>query len=202
MTIRRAQAKARGAYRSSAAKARFPGAAQAALTAVLHFLAMTRRERKLLLTLIAAGLAVAAWKFAPRPRTAPQGVAGCNPQLWSAVYHAERLVTIEECKTAEGEIYQVRHEEDGDLHILLDVADASLINQKNRERQHGMLVLEAICQEKPKQANAIEPCANYAGPYFNVRKGMRVRVTGTYVRDDKHGGWMEIHPVTSLVPLP
>jgi hypothetical protein len=30
---------------------------------------------------------------------------------------------------------------------------------------------------------------------------MRVRVTGPYVLDREHG-WREIHPVTSLEPLP
>ncbi|MBI3662395.1 MAG: hypothetical protein HY234_05020 [Acidobacteria bacterium] len=161
---------------------------------------MTRRQRKLLLAAGAAGLAVAAWKLAP-PRT-PHGPAGCDAALWNHVYHPARLEVIEPCKTVEGEIVLVRHEDDGDLHILLDVADKSLLSEANFSKQHGALVLEPICQKEPTQEDAIEPCRNYAGPMFAVHKGMRVRVTGSYVRDGKHGGWMEIHPVTSMVAIP
>ncbi len=163
---------------------------------------MTRRERRLLLTLLAVGLAIAAWKFAPiRKLGPPQGVAGCDDSLWTYVYHRQRLEIIEPCKTVEGVIDKVLHEADGDLHIRLDVEDKSLLNERNYSGQHGMLVLEPICQKVPTQADAIEPCRNFAGKLFEVRAGMRVRVTGPYVLDREHG-WREIHPVTSLEPLP
>ncbi len=164
---------------------------------------MTRRERKLLLTAIAAGLAIAAWKLAPlmeKPGP-PQGTAGCDATLWNSVYHPQRLEIIEACKTVKGVIDKVLREADGDLHIRLDVEDKSLLNEKNFSGQHGMLVLEPICQKTPTQADAIEPCRNYVGPMFEVRAGMRVRVTGPYVLDSEHG-WMEIHPVTSIMPVP
>jgi len=169
---------------------------------------MTRRERRLLLSAMAVWLAIAAWKLAPllEHRGPPQGTSGCDATLWNAVYHPQRLEIIEACKTVEGEIVLVRPEKDGDLHILLDVEDKSLLNDKNLSEQHGMLVLEPICQEEPTQRSAIGPCRNYAGPYFNDLKGMRVkgmrvRVTGPYVLDHEHG-WREIHPVTSIVPIP
>ena len=164
---------------------------------------MTRRERRLLLSAMAAGLAIAAWKLAPlmeKPGP-PQGTSSCDATLWNAVYRPERLVIIEPCKTVEGTIFLVRPQKDGDLHILLDVADPSLLNDVNWTRQQGMLVLEPICQEEPTQRSAILPCRNYSGQYFYVLKGMRVRVTGAYVLDRDHG-WMEIHPVTSIVPIP
>ncbi len=165
---------------------------------------MTRRKKKVLLTTVAAGLAIAAWELAPllEHTGPPQGTSGCDAALWNAVYRPERLEIIEACKTVEGVIQEILPEADGDLHLRLDVEDKTLLNARNYSGQHGMLVLEPICQKKPTQANAIEPCRNYAGPFFEVHKGMRVRVTGTYVRDDKHGGWMEIHPVTSIVPIP
>jgi len=164
---------------------------------------MTRREKKFLLTTMAAGLAIAAWKLAPLlERTGPpQGTAGCDATLWNYVYHPQRLEIVEACKTVEGVIEKVLREGDGDLHIRLDVEDKSLLNEKNFSGQHGMLVLESICQRTPTQADAIEPCRHYAGPFFDVRAGMRVRVTGPYVLDHEHG-WMEIHPVTSIVPIP
>lgn len=164
---------------------------------------MTRRERRLLLSAIAAGLVIATWKLAPLMKTpgSPQGTAGCDATPWNHVYHPQRLEIIEACKTVEGVIEKVLREGDGDLHIRLDVDDKSLLNEKNFSGQHGMLVLEPICQREPTQANAMEPCRNYAGPFFDVRAGMRVRVTGPYVLDHEHG-WKEIHPATSIVPIP
>jgi hypothetical protein len=163
---------------------------------------MTRSERKLLLTALALALALAVWKLGPllKPKP-PQGTEGCDATLWNYVYHAQRLEILEQCKTVEGVIDKVLREDDGDLHIRLDVEDKSLLNEKNFSGQHGMLVLEPICQKEPTQADAIEPCRNYAGPLFQVRAGMRVRVTGTYVLDHEHG-WKEIHPMTSIVVLP
>jgi hypothetical protein len=154
-----------------------------------------------LLTVMALAVAIAAWKFAPlRKPSPPQGVAGCDDSLWTYVYHRQRLEIIEPCKTVDGVIEKVLREADGDLHIRLDVADKSLLNTRNYSGQHGMLVLEPICQKTPTQVDAIEPCRNFAGTVFDVRAGMRVRVTGAYVLDHEHG-WMEIHPVTSIVPL-
>ena len=163
---------------------------------------MTRSERKLLLTALTLALALAVWKLGPllKPQP-PQGTAGCDASLWEHVYHRQRLEVIEECKTVEGVIDKVLRDGDGDLHIRLDVEDKSLLNEKNFSGQHGMLVLEPVCQKEPTQADAIEPCRNYAGPFFSVRAGMRVRVTGPYVLDHEHG-WREIHPVTSIVPVP
>lgn len=163
---------------------------------------MTRRESSLLLLVIIVVLAFAVWKLAPllERRAPPQGTSACDATLWNAVYRPERLEIIEPCKTVEGVIDKVLREADGDLHIRLDVEDKSLLNEKNISGQHGMLVLEPICQKRITQANAIEPCRNYAGPFFEVRKGMRVRVTGPHVLDHEHG-WLEIHPVTSIVPI-
>lgn len=163
---------------------------------------MTRSERKLVLMVLTLALALAVWKLGPmlKPKP-PQGTAGCDATLWNYVYHPNRLEVLEQCKTVEGVISKVLREDDGDLHIRLDVEDKSLLNEKNISGQHGMLVLEPICQKSVTQADAIEPCRNYAGPNFAVRAGMRVRVTGTYVLDHEHG-WREIHPVTSIVELP
>ncbi|MCL4523086.1 MAG: hypothetical protein M1453_00290 [Acidobacteria bacterium] len=163
---------------------------------------MTRSERKLLLTALTLALALATWMLGPllKPKP-PQGSAGCDAALWNHVYRPQRLEIIEECKTVEGVIEKVLREADGDLQIRLDVEDKSLLNERNFSGQHGMLVLEPICQKRITQANAIEPCRNYAGPFFEVRAGMRVRVTGAFVLDHDHG-WREIHPVTSIVPIP
>jgi hypothetical protein len=164
---------------------------------------MNRRSRKIVLTGAAAALLFGAWKLGylnpPRPAQSP--TTGCDAALWNHVYHPARLHVRESCKTVEGVITKIRREADGDLHILLDVEDKSLLNEKNFSSQEGALVLEPICQKTPTQADAIEPCQGYAGPFFAVKVGERVRVTGAYVLDTEHG-WMEIHPVTSMTTLP
>lgn len=142
----------------------------------------------------------------PLPTTAPTPIptiaakATCDSSLWSHVYHPYRLKVIEKCKTVTGTIKNFVHEADGDFHVRLDVDDKSLVNQANIDGQHGYLLLEPICQNAPTQEDADEPCQDYTGPYFNVSQfvGKHVAVTGSYVSDIDHDGWLEIHPVTSI----
>lgn len=49
-------------------------------------------------------------------------------------------------------------EGDGDYHIRFIVTDKSLVNAKNQSEQGGALVLEPVCQNKPTQSDAIQPC--------------------------------------------
>ncbi len=124
----------------------------------------------------------------------------CDASLWYHVYHPYRLKVIDECKTVTGTIKNFVQEADGDFHVRLDVDDKSLINQANVKGQHGYLLLEPICQNAPTQEDADQPCQTYSGPYFNISHyvGKHVKVTGSYVSDLDHDGWMEIHPISSI----
>ncbi|HVS90307.1 MAG TPA: hypothetical protein VHF01_19050 [Candidatus Acidoferrum sp.] len=110
---------------------------------------------------------------------------------------------MEPCISVIGTVDEVRNEADGDFHILfrLDQQFASLLNEKNISRQFGDLVLEPICQGRVTQADAVEPCKPYGGPYFQPQVGQRYLVWGAYVYDAHHG-WNELHPVTSMQPVP
>jgi hypothetical protein len=127
---------------------------------------------------------------------------GCDPAQWQYVYHAYRLHVISACKTATGTVEDVRQEPDGDTHILLkpDPQYAGLVNAGNAEREHGDLVLEAICAGYVSQADAVTACRGFTPGVKSVSAGDRIRVTGSYVLDADHG-WMEIHPVSRITVI-
>ena len=137
------------------------------------------------------------------PESSQSTAVKCDQSLWEYVYHPGRLQILEPCISVIGTVDEVRKESDGDVHILfrLDQEFESLLNEKNLLRQHGDLVLEPICQGTVRQADAAEPCSRYNGPYFEPEVGQRYQVWGTYVHDADHG-WNELHPVSSMQPIP
>ena len=66
------------------------------------------------------------------------------------------------------------------------------------DHQFGDLVLEAVCQNPVSQPDAISACANFNQNISIPSVGTHVNVTGSYVLDGQHGGWAEIHPITSI----
>jgi hypothetical protein len=100
-----------------------------------------------------------------------------------------------------GTIESIRVEKDGDYHIRLkvDAQFSNLINSANVKGQYGDLVLEPICQKPITQQDAIAACANFHQNISIPSVGTHVNVTGSYVLDKEHGGWAEIHPVTSII---
>jgi hypothetical protein len=72
------------------------------------------------------------------------------------------------------------------------------IKAKEINGQFGDLVLEPICQNLVTQTDAIEACQNFQQSLNIPPVGTHVTVTGSFVHDLDHGGWSEIHPVTSI----
>jgi hypothetical protein len=68
--------------------------------------------------------------------------------------------------------------------------------------QFGDLVLEPICMNRVTQLDAISACQNFHQNIDIPAIGSHVEVTGSYVLDNEHGKWAEIHPVTSITKLP
>jgi len=124
----------------------------------------------------------------------------CDQALWNHVYNPARLQIVEQCKTVSGTIDSIRVEQDGDFHILLrvDLQFASMINSANVNGQFGDLVLEPICQNPVRQPDAIAACTNFHQNINIPSVGTHVTLTGSYVHDLDHGGWSEIHPVSSI----
>ena len=125
---------------------------------------------------------------------------GCDQSLWDHVYNPSRLQIIDSCKSVTGIIDSIRTEADGDFHIRLklDSQFSNLINSANIKGQHGDMVVEPICINPVTQADAISSCKNYHQNISIPPVGTHVEVTGSYVLDKEHGGWAEIHPVTSI----
>jgi hypothetical protein len=138
---------------------------------------------------------------APVPEITPSP-CGANLEFeWQHVYHPDRLVVREQCKVVTGVIDSVRSEPDGDFHVrlALDPGQENLLNDKNMSVQHGDLVIEPICEHPATQTDAVASCENFAGGVPRPRKGMHVRVAGSYVHDVERGhGWMEIHPAVLI----
>jgi hypothetical protein len=124
----------------------------------------------------------------------------CDQTLWNHVYSPARLQIVDQCKTVSGTIESVSVEQDGDFHIRLrvDPQFASMIKSANVNGQFGDLVLEPICENPVTQPDAIAACANFHQNINIPQVGTHVTVTGSYVHDLGHGGWAEIHPVTSI----
>jgi hypothetical protein len=144
---------------------------------------------------------------------APQAV--CDPTLWNHVYAGDprkfasprdRLQVIEECVTVTGTIEFARPEKDGDYHIglRLDPPFSSMVNDRNTAEERGDLVLEPVCENPVTQRDTLEEgaCTDFHQDIFTPDMvGQHVAVTGAYVTDMEHG-WREIHPVTSITPIP
>jgi hypothetical protein len=77
-----------------------------------------------------------------------------------------------------------------------------MTNDANVSSQYGDLVAEVICQNPVEQADAVDACSDFNYTVNVPPVGTHVKVTGSYVLDLQHGGWAEIHPVTSIEEIP
>ena len=141
----------------------------------------------------------------------------CDPDLWKHVHGKDvdgvpgpdRLQVIEPCKTVAGIIEGIEAQEDGDYHVLLrpDPAHFDILLDPrfkgNIEFQDGNLVTEPICAVPILDKNIREErvCDNFSQE-FDVGTGEHVEMTGSYVFDknpEGQHGWLEIHPITSII---
>ncbi|MHB8460160.1 MAG: hypothetical protein ACYDAK_02135 [Candidatus Limnocylindrales bacterium] len=138
---------------------------------------------------------------APRPTTRPTAnPATCSPTDQDRyVYHPYRLAIHAACISITGTVAAVRHEVDGDVHILvaLDPAYRHLLMPANQGVELGDLVVEPVCVRRVTQADAIATCASDPDPLAGLLPtvGARVWMEGRYVFDLDHGGWAELHPL-------
>ncbi len=124
----------------------------------------------------------------------------CDATLWNHIYHKPRLHVITKCVTVTGVIDRAcRKEKDGDWHcfLKLDKQFEYMLNDMNRKKEFGDLVIEPICVKPPTQADAIQACKGFSQSFPAIVVGNRVSVTGDYVLDAQHGH-NEIHPVSKI----
>jgi len=148
---------------------------------------------------LAVASACAPVRIPPQWRGAASIAVTCDDILWHHTYRAEsRLATIERCVTAVGIVRDTHRAGDGDLIIELET-DPRLVNAAN---VNGWLKVEAVCQTRGDKRKHRNACRDYTGPRFTPPPlGATVRVTGRYVADRRHGGHMEIHPLSRLEVL-
>lgn len=143
------------------------------------------------------------------PAPSPFAATGCDAALWSHVYRGkyasaqDRLKVLAPCVRVSGTVDAALHEADGDLHIRLhlDPKFQSLINQRNVSGQHGDLVVEPVCVGKATQSDTLaqHACDGYRSKVtVSGLLHKHVTVLGALVQDVEHGGWDELHPVTSI----
>ncbi len=113
----------------------------------------------------------------------------CDGSLWKRVYKPQRLQKLQpSCIT-----------------VKLDPKPVfkKLLNDRNRKAQNGNLILRPVCMHKVTRPDAVAACKNFTPKLRVPDQGMHVMVTGTYVQDNaRNHGWREIHPVTSILPIP
>lgn len=136
----------------------------------------------------------------------------CDMVLWQHVYKPSRLTVHKACASATGTFVDatagkrkdgVRHEADGDCHgwLKLDPGQEQFLNAGNANNEDGNLVFEIVCMFRVRQADAVQACKNYRNQIELPPIGSHVRVTGSWVMDDNHAHWNEIHPVSSIEVL-
>lgn len=133
----------------------------------------------------------------------------CKDSLWRHVYHPDRLQVHKMCASVTGTIVDatrgkrkqgVRREADGDCHgwLKLDPGQEQYLNAGNLSDEDGNLVFEIVCMFPVTQKDAVSACRKYKNKIVLPPVGSHVRMTGSWVQDDNHARWNEIHPVSSI----
>lgn len=128
--------------------------------------------------------------------------SGCDESLWQHVYNPTRLAVISRCVTVTGIVEESSTNPDGDAHmgLKLDAAYSSMVNDVNKSRKNGDLIIESVCNQPPEDSKVGSACDGYQAHVMIPAVGDHVKITGAFV-DDTHNGWNEIHPVTSISRL-
>ena len=135
----------------------------------------------------------------PQPTPRPTSTT-CRPTDQDRyVYNPTRLEVLLACIRITGVVQAVRHEADGDLHILVALDDAyrHLLTTANQGEELGDLVVEPVCVRSVSQTDAKATCAADPDPYAGQLPavGRAVWMEGRYVLDLDHGSWAELHPL-------
>jgi hypothetical protein len=159
---------------------------------------MKRRRRSFVVCLAFALVAGSTWAV-PASAASPSGCRDGDPL--ENVRDPKRLRVLRRCETASGVVHFAQREKDGDVHISLrlDRHDRHLLNDGNRRKHHGTLVVEIVPADQPgcRKGERV-PYGRCTGADVRTpKRGERIRVTGPWVLDRPHG-WNEIHPAWKI----
>jgi hypothetical protein len=132
-------------------------------------------------------------------RVRSRTVITCKPgDQWPYVHDPSRLARIAPCLRVKGRLVARIPMPDGDIHLLIhvDAPYAYLLNRANLRFQHGDLVVESVCVNRPATARIRPLCARDPDPIRRLPAiGQHVWIDGAAVLDDGHVGWVELHPL-------
>lgn len=128
------------------------------------------------------------------------------------VHDPARLLVVTPCQAVTGVVSRVRLEHDGDIfvNLKLGASERVLLNARNVARQRGTLVLEIVPADQPGCVLGLPPRPPLGSADFGICTGANlptpavgsaIEAIGPYVLDTNHG-WMEIHPVWRIIPVP
>lgn len=163
---------------------------------------MRRRWYVLLLSALLMMVALGGCEGVPQGpihlTNAPVPPATCTPTSQDEyVYHPLRLHVLQSCIRVSGVVRAIRTENDGDLHIQLqlDPQYQDLLEPAN-SLEDGDLVIEPVCVKLPIQPDAFATCVGDVHPLTSLPTiGQHVWMEGRYVLDLEHGSWAELHPL-------
>ncbi len=116
---------------------------------------------------------------------------------WPHVYRPNRLKIIAQCITVGGTVEHIFRARDGDaeIQLALDPTPEHILNDANRQYQHGALVVEIVCAYPVTLEVAKASCEAFHNPLEVPQVGDHIIVVGPLVEDRQHHSWREIHPV-------
>jgi len=123
------------------------------------------------------------------------------------IYSPDRLRLLAPCIKLTGTIEEEKAEPDGDYHVRLYLdpgqtcAGQPCLDADNLGQQAGDLVLEPVCENPIRQADAVSACQGYHNALVLPPVGSHVVVMGPFMLDTDHG-WDEIHPLESVTVVP
>lgn len=129
---------------------------------------------------------------------APIPSAQCAPTDQDQyVYHPLRLHILQSCIRVSGVVRAIRTENDGDLHLQLEVdSPFQTFLEPANSLEQGDLVVEPVCVTLPIQPDALATCVADNHPLTSLPTiGQHVWMEGRYVLDLEHGSWAELHPL-------
>lgn len=125
----------------------------------------------------------------------------CDMAIWKHVYIPARLLVIQPCVALEGVVGRIDLESDGDNHIYFKPdKDSGILNGFNNLLAGGNIIAEVVCLEHAKLDKVAEKsCQGYKNRVIVPKSKTHVKMYGSLILD-KDVGWIEIHPVTAIVP--
>ncbi len=126
------------------------------------------------------------------------------------VHDPGRLLVVQSCQVVVGTVRATRVEDDGDVFINLDLepSERVLLSEANVTKQRGTMVLEIVPADQPGCLVGLPPLPPRGSANFGICTGANlptptvgstIEAFGPYVLDTNHG-WMEIHPVWTILP--